>query len=681
MAGAAEPAPSASKAAPPAAGNGHVAPIIHVKFREGSAIRLRGGQLVSLEGTDTSGLDRLVAEVPKLRIDPLFVGTEEGLAQKREAAERRSGNRLTDFNLWYRLVVPAGADPGLVLERLRDLPVVEHARAEPLVARTATTPDFTPLQGYRLAAPDGINAPAARTLPGGTGDRVKIIDIEFSWDTTHEDLAKAANGLIPNGTPWDPNDDTRHGTAVLGELIASDNGIGVTGIAPGAGIGMINIYNEERFLDLHNSIRMAADRLAPGDVMLIEVGIYANRWENDMVPVEYDPLYHEVIRYATSRGIIVVEAAGNGGNDLDALNIGAADSGAIMVGAGEAPNWLSGAARSRAPFSNFGSRVDVQAWGEGVATTGYGDLHSGADNQRYTQVFGGTSSASGIVAGAAAILSSVTEARTGVAAPPSYIRNLLRTTGTPQFVEPGMALEKIGPQPDVARAVEAIMAPDTAGPVVSGPYQAGAKDRSLLATGEVPATINWSGVDRSGVTAYAVKMSKNGGAWTSVQLPTPTSRSTVVNLVPGARYQFQVAAKDGAGNWSVPKRGVTFVASRIAETSSSIRYSGGWTRVAYGPAVGGYVKTAVTEGASARLSFTGRNISWIGTKAATRGKADVYVDGVYQGRIDLYSATTYPRRILFSRNVTAGTTHSLEIVLVGTATRPKVDIDAFVVLK
>ena len=50
-------------------------------------------------------------------------------------------------------------------------------------------------------------------------------------------------------------------------------------------------------------------------------------------------------------------------------------------------------------FSNYGSRVDLSGWGFDVVTTGYGDLQSGHRDEWYTEIFGGTSGATPIVAG------------------------------------------------------------------------------------------------------------------------------------------------------------------------------------------------------------------------------------------------------------------------------------------
>ena len=82
--------------------------------------------------------------------------------------------------------------------------------------------------------------------------------------------------------------------------------------------------------------------------------------------------------------------------------------------------------------------------------------------------------------------------------------------------------------------------------------------------------------------------------------------------------------------------------------------------------------------ASAQFTFSGNAVAWIGTRATTRGKAYIYLDGVYKTTVDLYSATTLPRAAVASYYWPTSGTHTIKVVVVGTATRPKVDIDAFV---
>lgn len=132
------------------------------------------------------------------------------------------------------------------------------------------------------------------------------------------------------------------------------------------------------------------------------------------------------------------------------------DSGAIIVGAGQQPS--SGVDRQREEFSSFGSRIDLQGWGSGVVTTGYGDLYLASDRPAdpdfwYTGGFNGTSSAAAIVAGAVANLQGIALAQSGVPLPPLQIRTLLVLTGSPQS---GNIAEPIGPRPNLRQAVAQI---------------------------------------------------------------------------------------------------------------------------------------------------------------------------------------------------------------------------------
>src|SRR6185295_1758360 len=168
----------------------------------------------------------------------------------------------------------------------------------------------------------------------------------------------------------------------------------------------------------------ALDPLQPGDILLLEV-------QRGRLPAELEEEDLCAIRLAVGLGIIVIEAAGNGGFDLDAYSdpsngrnlrrgdLRFRDSGAILVGAARA-----GLPHDRAPFSNYGSRLDCFGWGESVTTCGYGDLAGNIDTNYYTNRFAGTSSASPIVAGAAALLQSLHIDRTGDPLQPREMRSL-----------------------------------------------------------------------------------------------------------------------------------------------------------------------------------------------------------------------------------------------------------------
>ena len=316
------------------------------------------------------------------------------------------------------------------------------------------------MQGYRDAPPGGIGAFDPAVVPGGDGAGTTVVDVEYSWVLDHEDLELDASANIDTqATLVDPFNSTDHGTAVLGELAGVANAYGVTGIVPAttvlvapANTNLTPAYNPAR------AITLATGVLDPGDAILIEqqTGVCGGACGANQVgcgPLEGIQAVFDAIAAATALGITVVEAAGNGNVNLDAASCAGLfdrtvrDSGAIIVGAGDS------ATRARLAFSSYGSRVDLQGWGNNVTTTGYGDLFNPGDvRQRHTGFFSGTSSASPIVTGAAlAIQGAVMEAEL---APldPLELRQVLVDTGTPQT---GPA-ENIGPLPDIGSALAAI---------------------------------------------------------------------------------------------------------------------------------------------------------------------------------------------------------------------------------
>lgn len=318
------------------------------------------------------------------------------------------------------------------------------------------TPDFSSRQHYLDAAPDGIGARLAWQQRGGRGAGVRAIDIEAGWNFGHEDLLVASGGVL-----YGPNTDHDHGTAVLGIYSADHNGLGVQGIAPDArASAMAAAWDANGYRwNAAGAIFAAAQRLRPGDIILLEMhapGPESTGYgQSGYVPVEYWDDDWAAIRFATLRGIHVVEAGGNGSVDLDKpiytarMNRTDRDSGAILVGAGS--SGLAGPARQPLSFTNFGSRVDVQGWGEHIVTTGgrmswsYHDLWSDPDPSRcYTQSFGGTSGASPMIVGCVAVLEGIRRAAGKAPIPTAEMRSLLSTHGTPQT---GTA--HIGPLPDL----------------------------------------------------------------------------------------------------------------------------------------------------------------------------------------------------------------------------------------
>lgn len=329
-----------------------------------------------------------------------------------------------------------------IVKRLNALPEVDYAYeeysvSEPLVNDANDT--YAATQDYLDAAPTGIDARWAWTQPNGEGAGVAVVDMEQGWFPNHEDLiAKTPTIIYGDNMDGVGTYKGNHGTAVLGQIVGVDNTVGVVGAAPAVtSVRMSSHYDAGTGTNLNvaAAITNAIPAMQPGDVLLLEV-------QRNFLPTEVDDGDFEAIRLAVAWGIIVVEAAGNGDNDLDdymsgagdfILNRGHADyreSGAIMVGASE-----SALPHDRWQWSNYGSRIDCYGWGENIVTCGYGDLDPGAgDNSTYTDTFGGTSGASPMIVGAALILQGMHEANTGTRLSPGQMQALLSNpaTGTPQ---------------------------------------------------------------------------------------------------------------------------------------------------------------------------------------------------------------------------------------------------------
>jgi serine protease len=467
---------------------------IEVKFQDGLEPDIEGGSagtrapgLGSARAADVlrhigsiGGRWRLASHMDRAR-----------LRQLRMRAQLALGREIADLSSYFMLALPPGVEAEAVMDALNDLPEVELAAPAALptpAPSLRSVPDFEPLQGYLFPAPGGLDSHFAWTIPGGTGAGVAICDMEGGWNLEHEDLPPATV-MIPDGesvTPF-PVDD--HGTEVLGTMFSLPNGWGTTGASYDARCLVAPTYLDSG-AGLYQQILWAASQLEAGDVILLEQQTIGPYFSGDgtqfgYVPIEWRPPIYNAILTAVGNGIHVVECAGNGNQNLDAPlyaagNFGHApflpenNSGAIMVGAGIPPTAPElGPDRSRSAFSNFGSRLDVQAWGHRVATTGAGDLFSAeGPNRSFTRFFGGTSSAGPLVASSVASIEGIMEHRAGAAVSPAVMRALLRETGTPQ--QDGAlpaSREWIGPRPDLRAAIQRMNMPIVSAPGVVHVYE------------------------------------------------------------------------------------------------------------------------------------------------------------------------------------------------------------------
>ncbi|MGH2666410.1 S8/S53 family peptidase [Flavobacterium sp.] len=311
------------------------------------------------------------------------------------------------------------------------------------------TTNYEPSQTYLLSNP-GVNMTYAWGM-GLTGAGIRIRDVEYGFNKNHEELvdvnATLAAGMTISSSAT--TEFTEHGTAVFGIVYANKGAYGVSGMAYGAQEMVQFPEWQEIGYNRMNAVSQAIANSVAGDVIIYEM--QTGGQSGNYVPAEFNAAIWDLTKAATDAGIIIVAAAGNGNQNLDAAYYASyrdrGDSGAIIVGAGS-PN----VNHQKLSYSTYGNRVDVQGWGSNVRSSGYGDysIFGGDFNQQYTD-FSGTSSATPIVASCVVVLQSYYHGLTGNYLTGIQMRDLLKVTGISQG--PG---GHIGPLPDMQAAIQQI---------------------------------------------------------------------------------------------------------------------------------------------------------------------------------------------------------------------------------
>ncbi|HYI23240.1 MAG TPA: LamG-like jellyroll fold domain-containing protein [Candidatus Limnocylindrales bacterium] len=197
-------------------------------------------------------------------------------------------------------------------------------------------------------------------------------------------------------------------------------------------------------------------------------------------------------------------------------------------------------------------------------------------------------------------------------------------------------------------------------------------------TSTVPIRVSWLG-DDSGAMEYEVAVSRNGGAWSTVASRVAET-TAVVNLASGSKYKFRVRGRTLLGTYGSWVQTTNLRVADFQESSAKITYRGTWKRVTGSSYWRGASKHASNSTATATFTFKGTSVAWIAPVGRNQGAARVFVDGSLAQTVDLFAEAKGSPRVVFERTWASALTHTIRIEVIGTSGRPRVDLDAFLIL-
>ena len=183
------------------------------------------------------------------------------------------------------------------------------------------------------------------------------------------------------------------------------------------------------------------------------------------------------------------------------------------------------------------------------------------------------------------------------------------------------------------------------------------------------------------VQSYQTQWSVDGGAWGSTASLALSSRQVTRSYAFGHRYSLRLRARDVAGNWSAWAASVAVRPVVVQDTSRYLVWSGRWYRATSTSASGGTTRYTTWRGATVTIAFQGTGSAIVTPRSPTRGRFQVWLDGVLKGTVDERARATQVRRVVFAMAGLAPRRHTLRLVCLGTSGRPRIDIDAIVLLQ
>lgn len=351
-----------------------------------------------------------------------------GLAVRHQFGNGQATADVTDAQL------AALARAGVALEEVpvRSVTAQPAGKGKPGSGRAIPTTQVP--YGIKMIYGDPNLTPAG--ISGGSGVTVAVLD---TGSVDHPDFYRADGSRIITGcVDFSQNkvsqvegtcvDGHGHGSHVTGTIAAAGgrDGLGIYGVAPGANIFSYKVLNNQGrgyADDIAQAIRVAADRGA--NIISMSLG------SSSPSSLELD-----AIRYAESKGVLVICAAGNSGPDADTIGYPGGFAEAVAVAALNPDEVVSYFSSRGITDGNDNSIVDreieVAAPGRNVLST-YKDLG-------YTTM-SGTSMATPHIAGLAARMWQGSASRT---------RSWLRSQAQAHDITAAEQVNNAGPGYDIA---------------------------------------------------------------------------------------------------------------------------------------------------------------------------------------------------------------------------------------
>lgn len=354
----------------------------------------------------------------------------------------------------FRVRVPEGKEKAII-SKLRTDPAVLYAEQNRI--RYAFFIPNDPYYKYQWHFDDtlqgrnpyggenggGINVEPAWDLTRGEGVVVAVIDTGVAYENYRDKLKRYYQAPDLKGTCFvqgydfinndsHPNDDNSHGTHVAGTIAQSTNNLlGVAGIAHRACIMPVKVLDKNgkgTDFDVAEGIYYAADHGA--HVINLSLGGPGS-----------STTLEDAVKYAYSKGVTIVAAAGNEGNTYNRPMYPAAyDAYVIAVAATRYDQAVS-------YYSNWGDYIDISApggdlnvdqnrdgYGDGVLQQTFNPITKNTSSFGY-YFFQGTSMATPHVSATAALVISRAMAL-GITLTPDQVRQILQSTAEDEG-EPG----------------------------------------------------------------------------------------------------------------------------------------------------------------------------------------------------------------------------------------------------